>query len=80
MECSGSPTLDPTCLPVLVACEKSVSLYDVGKSLLCGLFKGLYSGFEQQGVCYAFVEFEDTTAAQTAIEVQVYFLAFECLL
>jgi hypothetical protein len=29
----------------------------------------LLSWLEQAGVCYAFVEFEDATAAQSAIEV-----------
>lgn len=29
------------------------------------------SCFEQAGVCYAFVEFEDATSAQSAIEVHI---------
>lgn len=36
----------------------------------------LLSWLEQAGVCYAFVEFEDATAAQSAIE--VYILAPFC--
>lgn len=40
--------------------------------LFCLIFNGVPFDGEQQGVCYAFVEFEDSTAAQSAIEVKIY--------